>query len=185
MRVPEMSLPITVPAVHCKRKELKMGKLKVLLAALTLVLAVAGLHAQGTEPTLVGTWKLVAFEGEFKDTGEKIYDWGKNPRGYVIFSADGHYVALIEAEGRKAPQTDQDRANLWKSMFAYAGKYRMDPDKHINFIEVAYNPAIVGTQQIRFQRFEGNRLIVTTDWAPAPRDPTRLSRGHIIWERVN
>jgi hypothetical protein len=95
-----MSLPIVVPAVELKRKELKMGKLKWLLVVLVLVLAATGTTAQGKEPSVVGTWKLVAFEGEFKDTGEKIYDWGKNPRGYVIFSADGHYVVLIEAEGR-------------------------------------------------------------------------------------
>jgi len=161
-----------------------MGKLKWLLPFLVLTLT-TGIAAQDKTPSLVGTWKLISFEGEFKDMGEKIYDWGMSPRGYVIFGADGYYVALIEAEGRKAPQNDQDRANPWKSMFAYAGKYHMDPDKHINFIEAAYNPAIVGTQQIRFHRFEGNRLVVTTDWAPSLRDPTRLSRGHIIWERVN
>ncbi len=147
-----------------------------------------GLFAAGAavaqQSPLVGTWRLVAFEGEFQDTGEKIYDWGKSPRGMVIFTADGYYSVVIEAQGRKAPQTDADRAELWKSVTAYSGTYRSDGEKHVNKVEVSWNPAMVGTEQVRFHKLEGDRMIATTAWGPSPRYPGRMARGHLIWERV-
>lgn len=149
-----------------------------------LALGLTFLQAQGQNP-LVGVWRLVGFEGEFKDTGERIYDWGKNPRGYVVFTESGKFVVVIEAEGRKPPQTDQDRAELWKNMVAYAGTYRMDNEKHVNRVEVAWNPGMVGMDQLRFHKIEGNRMIATTDWGPSAKFPGRLTRGHLIWERDN
>jgi hypothetical protein len=35
------------------------------------------------------------------------------------------------SEGREAPKTDQDRSELYKSMFAYTGTYRVEGDKVI------------------------------------------------------
>jgi hypothetical protein len=153
-----------------------------LVSIVFLALAFNCLHAQASNP-LAGVWRLVGFEGEFKDTGERIYDWGKNPRGYVVFTESGKFVVVIEAEGRKPPQTDLDRAELWKSMIAYAGTYRMDGEKHVNRIEVAWNPGMVGLDQLKFHEFRGNRLIVSTDWGPSAKFPGRLTRGHLIWER--
>ncbi len=148
-----------------------------------LALSLASLPAQ-EQRQIVGTWRLVSFEGEFKDTGEKIFEWGTAPRGYIVFTEDGRFVAIVEGENRKAPSTDQDRADLWKSMIAYAGTYRVEGDTHINHIESAWNPGIVGTRQLRFHRFEGTRMIVFTDWAPSARFPGRLARGHLVWERA-
>ena len=133
---------------------------------------------------LLGTWKLVAFEGEFKDTGERIYDWGKNPKGYAIFTPEGRMTAIIEEEGRKAPKTDQDHATLHKSMIAYTGMYRVEGDKQITKVDVSWNPLWTGTEQVRFFKFEGDKLVISTGWGPSPRFPGRITRGHLIWERV-
>jgi len=53
------------------------------------------------------------------------------------------------AEGRKAPNTDQDRADL-KSMVAYTGMYRIEGDKWITKVDVSGNPAWVGLNRHAF-----------------------------------
>ena len=133
---------------------------------------------------LLGIWKLVAFEGEFQDTGERFYDWGKNPKGYVIFTHEGRMMVIIEGEGRKAPKTDQDRATLHKSVIAYTGMYRVEGDKQITKVDVSWNPIWDGTEQVRFFKFEGDKLVILTAWGPSPRFAGRVTRGHMIWERV-
>jgi len=85
---------------------------------------------------------------------------------------------MITGEGRKAPNTDQDRADLLKSMVAYTGMYRIEGDKWITKVDVSGNPAWVGTEQARFFRFDGQ---------PAPREhavckmggPTRKGDGSV------
>ena len=94
-------------------------------------------------------------------------------------------MACIEADGRKAPQTDEDRANLHKTMFAYTGIYRIEGDKFITKVDVSWNPAWNGTDQIRFFKLEGDRLEIVSAWAPSPTIPGRpMTRGFFAWERV-
>jgi hypothetical protein len=44
-------------------------------------------------------------------------------------------MAILTGEGRKAPKTYQNRADLLKSMFAYTGMYRVDGDKWLTKVE--------------------------------------------------
>ena len=134
---------------------------------------------------LLGTWKLVSFEVETKATGEKEPILGKNPTGYIIFTPEGRFMAILTGEGRKAPKTDQDRADLLKSMFAYTGMYRLEGEKWITKIDVAWNAEWVGTEQVRFFRVDGNRLQVISAWAQSALRPERgIVRGIITFERV-
>ncbi len=160
-------------------------RIPVLLVSCIVLLALAPSVLPAQEPhPIVGVWRLVAFEAEFKETGQKIYDWGMHPRGYAIYTADGHFMTLVEGENRKAPGTDQDRADLWKTMIAYAGTYRLEGKTHVHHVESAWNPGQVGLKQIRFHTFDGTRMTVTTDWAPSARFNGQVTRGHLIWERA-
>jgi hypothetical protein len=133
---------------------------------------------------LIGIWKLTSVVGEFQDTGEKIYDWGKNPTGYVIYTSEGRSMFIIESEGRKPPKTDEDRAALFKTMFAWTGIYRIEGDKLITKVDVSWNPAFNGTEPVRVFKFEGDRLVVSTPWAPSTRFTGRVTRGVFTYERV-
>ena len=59
---------------------------------------------------VVGTWKLSSFMNEFQDGSKPMAAYGKNATGYIVFTPEGRTMAIVEAEGRKAPQTDEDRA---------------------------------------------------------------------------
>ena len=122
---------------------------------------------------ILGIWRLVSFEVEFQATGEREHIRGKNPTGFIIFTAEGRMMVVLTNEGRKAPKTDQDRADPLNSMVAHTGMYRIEGDKWITKVDVSGNPALVGTEQARFFR---------VGWRPAPRDnamdaPTRKGDG--------
>jgi hypothetical protein len=132
----------------------------------------------------IGIWKLVSIVGEFQDTGEKTYDWGKNPTGYAIYTAEGRSMFIIESEGRKPPKTDADREALFRTMFAWTGMYRLEGDKLITKVDVSWNPTFNGTEPVRVFKFEGDRLVISTAWTPSTRFPGRVSRGVFTYERV-
>lgn len=134
---------------------------------------------------ILGTWRLFSFEEELQATGEREPTLGKNPTGYIIFTPEGRLMALLTSDGRKAPETDQDRADLLKSMFAYTGMYRLEGDKFITKVDVSWHPAWIGTEQVRFFRFDGDRLHVVTPWVESPTRPGRVMiRGIITFERA-
>ena len=132
-----------------------------------------------------GIWKIVSFVQEVQGTGERRPFFGKNPIGYVIFTPEGRMMDCIEAEGRKAPQTDEDRANLHKTMIAYTGIYRIEGDKFITTVDVSWNPAWDGTDQVRFFKLEGDHLEIVSAWEPSAIIPGRpMVRGFWALERV-
>jgi hypothetical protein len=102
--------------------------------------------------------------------------------GYLIFTPDGRVTALLTNEARKAPATDQDRVDLFNTMVAYTGKYRIEGDKWIAKVDVAWNPALLGTEQTRTFRFQGDRLQETNPWSALPEKG--MARAVLTWERA-
>jgi len=134
---------------------------------------------------IIGVWKLVSHETEWQATGKRESDKGKNPAGYVIYTPEGRMMVIITDEGREAPKTDQDRANLFKSVFAYAAAYRIEGDKLINKVDVSWNPVLVGTEQTRFFKFDGDRLHIVSAWMLSIRWPEKgMHRGIMTFKRV-
>lgn len=160
-----------------------MVKFRWLVVLVLFLIAVQPTSADDREK-LIGIWKLTSIVGEFQDTGEKTHDWGKNPTGYSIYTAEGRSMFIIESEGRKPPKTDDDRATLFRTMFAWTGIYRLEGDKLITKVDVSWNPAFNGTEPARVCKFEGDRLVISTAWAPSTRFPGRITRGVFTWERV-
>ena len=154
------------------------------LVVLVLFLIVVHPSFADDRAKILGIWRYVSFEVEFQATGEREAVLGNNPTGYIIFTPEGRLMFLITGEGRKPPKTDQDRANLLNSMAAYSGMYRLEGDKLIYKVEIAWHPARVGTEQVRFVRFDGDRLHVITDWMPATSGPGGMGRAILTFERA-
>jgi len=147
-----------------------MFKLKWIAVLVLLLIAVQPSFADD-RGKIVGIWKLVSYEVESQSTGEREPALGKNPTGYIIFTPEGRMMVVNTGEGRKAANTDQDRADLFKSMVAYTGMYRVEGDKWITKVDVAANPAWVGGEQARFFRVDGDRLQESTSfmqWGARP-----------------
>jgi hypothetical protein len=105
------------------------------------VLLVASQAQAADKDRIVGTWKLVAVMYEDQATKEQTPVLGEHPRGYQIATPEGRWIALVTADGRPVPKTDEDRAKALRSMIAYSGRYRVEDGKVITKVEVAWNEA--------------------------------------------
>ena len=45
---------------------------------------------------ITGTWKVMTFEIEFQDTGERRPVFGKAPKGYIIFTPEGRTMSYLD-----------------------------------------------------------------------------------------
>ena len=152
--------------------------------ALTLLLFSTTGLADGNP--LVGTWKLKSFVTT-TTTGEKSSPFGEHPNGYLSYSADGRMHAIGTAAGRIVPHevvpTDEERLKLHKTMFAYAGTYSLESDKVIHHVDISWNQAWNGTDQVRFYKLTGKTLTITTARSKSPLNG-REGVSVLVWEKV-
>jgi lipocalin-like protein len=158
--------------------------LRAIAFAISALLFVQSAIADDREK-LMGTWKVISFDNEFQDGSPRRALYGQHPTGFIILTAEGRMMAVVAAEGRKPATNDEERASLLRTMFAYSGMYRLDGDKWITNVDVSWNSAYTGTEQVRFYKLDGNRLEVTGAWGPNPNLPgSPITRGIVLFERA-
>ena len=95
------------------------------------------------ENPVLGTWKLQSLVFEAIATGQRSSPFGDNPVGYISYSPDSRMYAIGVVEHRPKPRdlfpTDQEKAKLQESMFAYAGTYMGDGEKVIHHVDISWN----------------------------------------------
>jgi hypothetical protein len=117
-----------------------------------LVLAAScwsGAYAEDNEK-LVGLWKLISYELEFQDTGERQTPFGTHPNGYGVITGEGRTIAVLTAAGRSIPKSDADRAAAFKTVIAYTEMLKVEGDHWTTHVDVTWNEAWNGTDQVRF-----------------------------------
>jgi hypothetical protein len=133
---------------------------------------------------IVGTWKLVSVVYEDQATKERTPVYGNNPRGYQIATPEGRWLALVTAEGRPVPKTEEERAQALRTMISYSGRYRVEDGKVTTKVELAWNEAWVGGEQVRFIRFEGDDLLhIESPPMPHPNMNNKVVRVIVTWQR--
>lgn len=127
------------------------------------------------------------FEAEIQETGElkPFFENSPNPTGYLILTPEGRMMAIVTGEGRKVPQTLEDRSAAWLTMLAYSGMYRFEGDKFITKVDISWMEGWVGTEQVRFFKLEGDRLKIISAWGLNRANPYlgvgRTVRGILTW----
>jgi hypothetical protein len=155
--------------------------MRAIVAAAMMVLAT---HAIADDKEqIVGTWTLVSVVYEDQQTKERTPVLGEHPRGRQIATADGRWLALVTAENRPIPKSDEDRARALQTMIAYTGRYRIEDGKVITKVEAAWNEAWVGGEQVRHIRFEGDRLFIESPPMPHPNVNNKVVKVVVIWDR--
>ena len=132
---------------------------------------------------LAGDWKLVSFFTEDVQTKQRTNVYGEHPSGYIGISPAGRFFGLIAPDIQKAPQTMQEQAAAYRAMLAYTGKFRLDGEKFIVDVDVAWNNDWVGTEQVRFWRLDGNKMFITSAPIPNPNMPGSMIIGTLVWEK--
>ena len=152
------------------------------MAALFMMSVVVSRVNAEDRATIVGSWKVISYDVEFQNSGERRPLLSAQPNGYLIFTPEGRVMSYLEAEGRKVPTTDDECLEAYWTMVAYTGKYRLEGKKWITNVDGAWNVELVGTEQQRMFELKGNRLSVTTSWV-AQRYDSRLTRVRLTFER--
>jgi hypothetical protein len=133
---------------------------------------------------IIGTWKLVSVVYEDAQTKDRTPVLGEHPHGYQIATPEGRWLALVTADWRPVPKTDEDRAQALRTMIAYSGRYRVEDGKVITKVEIAWNEAWVGGEQVRFLRFEGDDLLhIESPPMPHPNVNNKVVRVIVTWQR--
>jgi Lipocalin-like domain len=143
--------------------------------------------ALSQDSPVIGTWKLKSFVREVSGTNERYNQLGDHPNGYVGYSRDGRMYAILVAGDRATPQvdarTDVERLALYKTMIAYGGTYTVDNEKVVHRVDISWNGAYTGTEQVRFYKLDGDTLTLRTAPNKSPIDG-REGVGVLVFERV-
>jgi hypothetical protein len=106
---------------------------------------------------IIGTWELVSTEERLTNGSKRAYlDVGARGKGYLMYTADGHMCATGMNPDRPAWQdvykpTETEKVRAMDGFFGYCGRYVIDTRNHAiyHYPEVALDPNLVGTKQIR------------------------------------
>jgi hypothetical protein len=119
---------------HEGRKEAMTFRFKRLSILVALFAVSVSATAQNT--WIVGTWALTAADKLLPD-GTRVPDYGPNPHGLAIFTANGYYsLQIYRAERLKFASGDKFKGTLEEyqdaslSMSVSFGRYSVDPVKH-------------------------------------------------------
>jgi hypothetical protein len=142
---------------------------------------------QVDDGALIGTWQLKSFIREVSGTGERFDAMGAHPDGYLSYSKDGRMYVIMVEDGRTKPHepvpNDAERAQLYNSMVAYAGTYTVEGNKVVHHVDISWNDAWTGTDQVRFLTLEGDTLTIKSAPTKSPNDG-REGVWTVVWEKV-
>src|SRR5678815_5317266 len=128
-----------------------MKKVFVTTVVAVTLFAKTNIDAQKPEPSIVGTWKLVAIEGMGRGTAR-----GDRPYGIITYDDTGHMAVQIAyqsaRQGRASGSTDNEKAELFETYGAYFGTYEVDARRGLvrHHIEGSLVPSDVGMNFVRY-----------------------------------
>jgi hypothetical protein len=123
-------------------------------------------------PRLIGSWRLVSYETT-DAAGRKGRPYG-DAVGRISYDANGNMAGQVM-------RPDRSPADPARGYIAYFGTYEVAPDGRsvVHHVHGSLNPAWVGGDQVRQLRFDGDRLILSTE----TRKDGAAIRHELTWER--
>ena len=137
-----------------------------------------------------GVWKLISFDA-VRANGRVLPVFGKHPVGRLYYDAAGNMSLHMMKSGRtnskaktKFLAAPSEMRAAYESYEAYFSTYEVDELNQVINHKVLGNlfPNWTGTIQSRYYKFEGNRLILSTEpFGCVPKENTILT---LVWERL-
>jgi hypothetical protein len=122
-----------------------------------------------TAETILGSWQLVSVRRRILESGKVVEPFGPAPSGMITYGADGHVLVVFVGSNRPQPEslaaiTDTMRAELHRTMCAYAGSWILEGTRIRHRIAVSWNELWSGTEEARNLGLNGaGQLILWTD----------------------
>ena len=140
---------------------------------LLAILLIGAAPASAQTLDIVGTWDLARAD-KLLPSGERVADYGEDPHGVAIFTADGRYVLEIFradrvkfASGDKFNGAPEEYKAASLRMSVSFGRYAIDTDKHtITFhTDRSSFPNLDDVTSVRTYAWNGAEL----SWKVSPR----------------
>ncbi len=138
---------------------------------------------------LVGAWRLVSWHIEYPASGRITEPFGPAPEGLILYTADGHMSAAMQRPARArfarenlAQVGDADKAAAFVSYLQYCGRWHVAGGDVHHLIELAMNPNLLGTRQVRGALLHGEELELRASEPLEGEGAVRLHR--ILWRRA-
>ncbi len=121
---------------------------------------------------LLGAWTLASWQIVAAD-GSVAYPFSEAAVGRLIYEAGGHMAVFLMRPGANP---SSERAGF----IAYSGRFELHDDAVHHLIDMASDPALIGTVQVRRMRLSNNELVLS---APVEADP---NAHHVLtWRRTS
>lgn len=177
---------MTIHSFMARRAATAAAAAAFAVLAVAVTVAPITFSALAADNDLTGTYKLISEQRKIVDTGEIVAI--PNPLGYITYGKDGRMLVLIVRRPRPQPEssdkiTDQQRAELQRTMVAYGGTYKFDGSKVEHHIDIAWNEVYVGIKLVRSVTRDGDRVTLTTPPFPFHTDG-KISVNTLVWEKV-
>ena len=118
-------------------------------------------------------------------TGERQDALGRNPRGTVVYTPQRVTFLIVKsnrARPEQLPPSDEEKIALFDTMFAYSGTYTVESDRVVHHVDLSWNEAWSGTDQVRFCKVDEQTLTYTSTPGKNPFDGREIVH-EVTWER--
>jgi len=125
----------------------------------------------GLRARLLGAWRLLDVAEEPLDGSPAGRPHGEQPRGLILYSADGMMSVQIAKREREpvagadwTALTAEEYAAEARSYFAYAGRFSVDDAAGtvVHHVELSLFPGWAGLSMPREVAFDGDRLVLSS-----------------------
>jgi hypothetical protein len=137
---------------------------------------------------LVGEWANVSVQVERSD-GNKVETFGPNPKGVLIFTADGHYALVLTrpdlpkiASKDRLKATPEEYQAVVQGSLAHFGTYSVNEAEgtYILHVESSTYPNDTGTDQIRIVTSLSRDELKVTNPSPT----TTPTKAYVVYKRL-
>jgi hypothetical protein len=149
------------------------------------------------EKELCGLWSLTSWRS-LSRSGVQSFPFGQDAHGSLCYAAGsspeenrnermvGRMSAQLSVRERhfftaapESPERTREKSAAFDSYVAYAGRWWLDGELVIHFVEMSLYPNWIGTELVRRLELRGDELILST--LPNSRDGVS---HHLSWRRI-
>ena len=130
----------------------------------------------GQASAIVGVWRLVKTSATGDDGAAMHPPYGDDPRGLLVFYADGRMMSVLCDSRSELPPGEDVREYM-----SYCGNYSWDGRTLVTHVDASAEAKRIGGEQTRFTAFEDGLLVLT--------QKPRLWQGKmqhraLYWEKI-
>ena len=134
---------------------------------------------------ILGSWRMTSWVTTDVATGERQDALGQNPRGTVVYTPERVVFLVLKnnrARPEQLPPSNKEKIALYDTMFAYSGSYTLESDRVVHHVDLSWNEAWTGTDQVRSCKVDEHTLTYTSSPGRNPFDGREVVH-EVTWER--